>query len=105
MSIEYMNALKFQLSHGLDFEKKYINSTMNKMFKVELDMVRLEIRQIESYLAELEKHHNMSSDIFYDKFNAGELGDTSEYIKWYAYKDTHNKLLERVNEIENIINA
>jgi len=105
MSIEYMNALKFQLSHGLDFEKKYINLTMNKMFKVELDMVRLEIRQIESYLAKLEKHHNMSSDIFYKKFNTGELGDNSEYIKWYAYKDTYNKLLERSKEIEKIINA
>lgn len=105
MSNEYVNALKFQLSHGLEFEKKYITSTMNKMFKVELDMVRREIRHIESSLAELEKRHNMSSDIFYVKFNAGELGDDREYIKWYAYKDTHNKLMERVKEIEKIIHA
>jgi len=105
MSTEYVNALKFQLSHGLEFEKKYITSTINKMFKVELDMVRREIRQIESSLAELEKRHNMSSDIFYVKFNAGELGDDREYIKWYAYKDTHNKLMERVKEIEKTIHA
>jgi len=105
MSNEYVNALKFQLSHGLEFEKKYITSTLNKMFKVELDMVRREIRQIKSSLAELEKRHNMSSDIFYVKFNAGELGDDREYIKWYAYKDTHNKLMERVKEIEKIIHA
>ncbi len=105
MSNEYVNALKFQFSHGLEFEKKYITSTMNKMFKVELDMVRREIRQIESSLAELEKRHNMSSDIFHVKFNAGELGDDREYIKWYAYKDTHNKLMERVKEIEKIIHA
>lgn len=105
MSNEYVNALKFQLSHGLEFEKKYITSTMNKMFKVELDMVRREIKQTESSLAELEKRHNMSSDIFYVKFNAGELGDDREYIKWYAYKDTHNKLMERAKEIEKIIHA
>jgi len=105
MSNEYVNALKFQLSHGLEFEKKYITSTMNKMFKVELDMVRREIRQIESSLAELETRHNMSSDIFYVKFNAGELGDDREYIKWYAYKDTHNKLMERAKGIEKTIHA
>jgi len=105
MSNEYVNALKFQLSHGLEFEKKYITSTMNKMFKVELDMVRREIRQIESSLAELEKRHNMNSDIFYVKFNAGELGDDREYIKWYAYKDTHNKLIERAKLIEKTIHA
>ncbi len=105
MSNEYVNALKFQLSHGLEFEKKYITSTMNKMFKVELYMVRREIMQTESSLAELEKRHNMSSDIFYFKFNAGELGDGREYIKWYAFKDTHNKLMERAKEIEKIIHA
>jgi hypothetical protein len=102
MHIKYINALKYKLSHGLEFEKKNMNLTINKMLKVELDMARFEIRQIENYLAELEKHHNMSSDIFYDKFNSGELGDNSEYIKWYAYKDTHNKLMERAKEIEKI---
>ena len=105
MPTNCMNALKFQLSHGLEFEKKYITSTITKMFKVELDMVRHEIRQIESSLAELEKRHNMNSDIFFSKFNAGELGDDREYIKWYACKDTHNKLMERAKEIETIIHA
>ncbi len=105
MSAEYVSALKFQLTHGLEFEKKYITSTMNKMFKVELDMVMREMKPIEIKLAELEQHHNMSSDIFYVKFNAGELGDDKEYIRWYAYKDTHIKLMERVNDIEKLIHA
>ncbi len=105
MSTEYVSALKFQLTHGLEFEKKYIASTMDKMFKVELDMVMREIKPIEIKLAELEQRHNMSSDIFYVKFNAGELGDDREYIKWYAYKDTHIKLMERANEIEKLIHA
>lgn len=105
MPTEYVSALKFQLSHGLKFEKKYITSTMNKMFKVELDMVMREMKPIEIALAELEQRHNMSSDIFYVKFNAGELGDDKEYMKWYAYKDTHVKLMERANEIEKLIHA
>ena len=105
MSNDYVSALKFHLSHGLEFEKKYITSTINKMFKVELDMVRREIKQIEIALAELEQRHNMSSDIFYIKFNAGELGDDREYIKWYACKDTHNKLIERADEIKKLIHA
>ena len=68
-------------------------------------MVRHEIRQIDSSLAELEKRHNMNSDIFFSKFNAGELGDDREYIKWYVCKDTHNKLMETAKEIETIIHA
>ena len=105
MSINYVNALKSQLSTDLESEKKYITSTMNKMFKVELDMVRREIRQIETSLTEQEKLHNMSSYLFFKKFEAGELGDDREYIRWYAYKDTYNKLMERVKELERIVNS
>ena len=65
MSAKYMDALKSQLSHSLDLEKS---------------------------LADFETRYNMDSDTFFEKFDAGELGDDSEYIKWYAYKDTHNRL-------------
>ena len=105
MSSEYVKAINSQLSHGLEFEKKYIESTINKMLKVELGMVRRELKQVKSSLADFEKRHNMNSDEFYKKFNTGELGDDREYIKWYAYKDTFNKLMERLKEIEKIVHA
>lgn len=105
MSTEYVKAINTQLSRGLEFEKKYIASTINKMFKVELSMVKRELKQVEKALGDFEKHHKMSSDEFYKKFSAGKLGDDREYIKWYAYKDTHNKLMDRLKEIERLVHA
>ncbi len=105
MSSEYVKAIDSQLSHGLDFEKKYIESTINKMLKVELSMVKRELKHVKNSLADFENRHNLSSDEFYDKFKAGKLGDDREYIKWYAYKDTFNKLMERSKEIEKLIHA
>lgn len=64
-----------------------------------------ELKQVKNSLADFEKRHKMSSDEFYEKFNAGKLGDDREYIKWYAYKDTFNKLMERLKEIEKIVHA
>ncbi len=105
MSSEYGKAINSQLSHGLEFEKKYIESTINKMLKVELGMVKRELKQVKNALADFEKRHKMSSDEFYEKFEAGKLGDDREYIEWYAYKDTFNKLIERLKEIEKAVNA
>jgi len=105
MSSEYVKAINSQLSHGLEFEKKYIESTINKMLKVELGMVKRELKQVKNSLADFEKRHKMSSDEFYEKFNAGKLGDDREYIKWYAYKDTFNKLMGRLKEIETVVHA
>jgi hypothetical protein len=47
----------------------------------------------------------MSSDSFYKKFNEGKLGDDRGYISWFAYKDTYNKLIERLKEIQSIVHA
>ncbi len=105
MSSEYAKVINSQLSHGLEFEKKYIESTINKMLKVELGMVKREIMHVKNSLTDFEKRHKMSSEEFYDKFNTGKLGDGREYIKWYAYKDTSNKLMERLKEIEKIVHA
>ena len=105
MATEYAKAINYQLSHGLEFEKKYIESTINKMLKVELGMVKRELNHVKNSLADFEKRHKMSSDEFYEKFNAGKLGDDREYIKWYAYKDTVNKLMERSKEIEKVVHA
>ena len=87
------------------YTHKYIVSTINKMLKVELGMIRREIKKVEDSLIDFEKRYNISSDQFYEKFNAGELGDEREYIRWYAYKDTYNKLIERKKEIERIVHA
>lgn len=105
MSSEYAKVLNTQLSQGLELEKKYIASTINKMLKVELGMVKRELKQVENSLKNFEKRHKMSSDEFYKKFNAGKLGDDREYIKWYAYKDTFNKLIGRLKEIEKVVHA
>ena len=105
MSAEIVKVLDYQLSHGLEFEKKYIDSTINKIFKVELSMVKREIKNIEGKLSEFENYYKMSSDTFYEKFNEGKMGDDRGYIKWFAYKDTYNKLMERLMEIEKIVHA
>ena len=68
-------------------------------------LVKRELKQVKNSLADFEKRHKMSSDEFFEKFNAGKLGDDREYIKWYAYKDTFNKLMGRLKEIETVVHA
>ena len=75
MSAEIVKVLDYQLSHGLEFEKKYIDSTINKIFKVELSMVKHEIKKIETKLSEFENYYKMSSESFYIKYNDGKMGD------------------------------
>lgn len=33
-------------------------------------------------LLQLEQRHAMTSQVFYDRFRAGDLGDAAEYVRW-----------------------
>lgn len=41
-------------------------------------------KRLSNELVEFEKNYNMESNIFYQCFEAGELGDVMDFIEWAA---------------------
>ena len=57
------------------------------------DAIRVQAEQAEArrgyFLAECKRFediHNMTSDVFLEKFESGELGDDEEWFDWFAAK-------------------
>lgn len=44
-----------------------------------------------------EDKFKMDSDVFYRKFNAGDMGDDFEYIKWAGEYETLERLQEKIS--------
>lgn len=67
---------------------------------------RVAIYKIKKYSGiceNFEKKYGMDSDLFMEKFEAGELGDDSEFFDWYAAKrgiDIWNKRLKIISAID-----
>jgi len=73
------------------------------MIEVDISILRNEMEKLGKMLDEFEKRHGMSSGEFRDRFDAGELGDDREFIKWHACKDTYDELGKRCAEMRNRI--
>jgi hypothetical protein len=73
----YENELDYLLQHAVENELKYINYGISKT---------------EKEMNKLEDIYNLDSDEFYQKYQAGLLGDDFVYIKWAGEYETLKKL-------------
>ncbi len=61
-----------------------VETTINKLFVREYDrMVELKTR-LARELSQFEKRYDLQSDHFYQRYEAGELGDDMDFIEWAA---------------------
>ncbi len=60
------------------------------------------ISRTEGQLEKFEKKFKMDSESFYRKFNAGDMGDDFEYIKWAGEYETLRKLRQDYDDLAGI---
>ena len=55
-----------------------------------------ERRDLEARLSAYEGQFNMSSDEFYRRFRAGELGDEMDFVEWSVFCEMYQAVLQRL---------
>ncbi|MDZ7264022.1 MAG: hypothetical protein ONB16_05515 [candidate division KSB1 bacterium] len=61
-----------------------IETTLSKLLSREFNRLFELKTHLSNELLEFEKHYNMKSNTFYQRFQAGELGDAMDFIEWAA---------------------
>lgn len=60
-------------------------SMLDKVLGAVADQYRSKLAGYRARLAELEQRHGMSTAMFVQRFEAGELGDAAEWFDWEAF--------------------
>ncbi len=69
----------------------------------EIKIVEAKLEKYEEKLDHFEEKHDMDTDEFIEKFEAGDLGDDEKWFEWkFAYK-AHERLTERKKRLERAI--
>ncbi len=74
-----------------------MDRTLDKLFSYEADISRQQLAQLQSDLAEFEARYGMTSEEFYARFQAGELGDDMDYVEWASLVQMARNLRERLS--------
>ena len=79
------------------FRSEVIDRTLDKLLAAEAERVLAERRDLEARLSAYEKQFNMSSQEFYRRFRAGELGDKMDFVEWSVFYEMYQVTRQRLD--------
>jgi cell division septum initiation protein DivIVA len=82
------------------FEKnlsdEYLHKAISKIISYEIAKTTQELEELKVELKAYEERFIMSSEVFFSKFNAGELEDNADFFEWSALYQIHLRAFERL---------
>lgn len=79
-----------------------VDSALNKLIVYQLAKYRRHIDQVNYELRKFEDSYHMSSEEFYEKFEAGELGDEGDFFEWSSLYENILLYEERIEKLESL---
>ena len=79
------------------FRSEVIDRTLDKLLAAETERILAERRDLEARLSAYEKQFNMSSQEFYRRFRAGELGDEMDFVEWSVFYEMYQVARQRLD--------
>ena len=56
--------------------------TLHQLFIYETETCRSQLKQLQNDLSDFEKRYDMSSDMFYQRFQEGKTDDRMDFVEW-----------------------
>ena len=96
-----MNALrKLEVLKDAYSDEAELDLILGKLLDVSLSQHRLRLERYERDLGEFEQRYGMESAAFYQRFEAGELGDTMDFFEWAGLYELREDISRKIQRLE-----
>jgi len=99
MAIEQRTLERLQHLQALyrqGYQSDVIDRSLDKLIALERAAAERELASLQERLKAFEGRYVMSSPEFYQRFRAGELGDTADFVEWSAFYEMWESVRERL---------
>ena len=84
------------------YKSQVIDQTFNKLVGLELAKAKRELDEIEVRISDFETKYNMQSENFAQKFHAGSVDDSGDFMEWISFIDMESAILDRIHSLDSI---
>jgi hypothetical protein len=96
-----MNTLhKLQVLRDTYGDEAELDLILGKLLDATLSGYRLRLDRYERDLHDFEERYDMESETFYQRFEAGELGDAMDFFEWAGLYELRQDIIERIRRLE-----
>lgn len=96
------------VSHKLDVlrdvysEEDELDQILGKLLEVTLEKYRLRRHRYDQDLRAFEEKYNLDSKTFYERFEAGNLGDAMDLFEWAGLCEMRRDLDNKIRQLEGV---
>src|SRR5215813_7567818 len=80
----------------LGAEDPIMDQTITKLLDYATERHRKDLEDLAAKLRALEEQFGMTSDLFSQQFQRGELGDDEAFFRWHALVEMHRRVAQRL---------
>lgn len=84
-------------------DKIQLDLVLGKLLEIALSDYRRRLERYEQDLHQFEQRYGMESPVFYQRFEAGELGDTMDFFEWAGLYKLRQDALEKIRRLESAL--
>ena len=93
-------AHKLQVLTDTYTDEIVLDQILEKLLQVTLGQHRSRLQRYTRELGTFEKQFGIKSDLFYSRFEAGEMGDAMDYFEWAGLYELAQDISEKVQRLE-----
>lgn len=82
------------------YRSEVVERSLDKIISLERAVARRELADLQERLRAFETRYQMPSGDFYQRFQAGELGDSMDVVEWSVFYEMWESVRERVEMLE-----
>ncbi len=90
--LQYLETL---YRHG--YRSDVVDRSVDKIIALERAAAQRDVADLQQRLQAFEQQYEMSSQSFYQRFRAGELGDAVDFVEWSAFYEMHEAVRDRLD--------
>ena len=89
--------MKINLNVKSDYTDVEVKDVISSALEREKNVAKYRREYFRNACAEFEDKYQMTSEIFIEKFEGGELGDDQDFFDWFAVKRGYDKWIKKYN--------
>ncbi len=84
------------------YQSVTVDKTVEKLVEMETARLADEAARLRDKVSAYERRYGMSTEDFYARFRAGELGDSMDFVEWSVFRDMYRNTEKRLQTVGGI---
>jgi hypothetical protein len=78
------------------FQDSFLDKALRKIISRQIALDEADLKRVNKELAEFERQYDLGSAVFWERFQAGQMEDTADFMEWNVFCKMRNRITSRL---------